>query len=117
MDYKFFFQNSIAIVTLTGDIGRKDKESLSNCTKEILEKELSSVVIVFKNVNAIETSVFRELTLLQHEIRRKNIDLWIVGMSMSIKVALIDKGVIRTQEIKSSLPEALEAINKAGLRN
>jgi hypothetical protein len=67
------------------------------------DQDFNSAMIFFKNVEAVEASVFRELTLLQHEIRQKKDRLHIVGLKSNLKAVLGEKGVIRGSEVIQDL--------------
>lgn len=112
MNFKIIEQREIAIVTISGNIGREDKESLASCTQELTKSPAKSVVIYFKNVTQIENLILRELTLLQHEMRQNNKRLRLVGLSLQLRSLLIEKGVIRSNELGTNLNEVIFSLNK-----
>lgn len=112
MKYKIISQNGISVLTLSGDISREDKEGLLACSTEIKNVETDSVVIYFKNVSSIDPQLHRELTLLQHELRKNNKRLQVVGLNLQLKTLLAEKGVIRSNEVGASLNEVLSSLGK-----
>lgn len=112
MKYNIVAQKNIAVLTLSGNIGKEDKESLGTCSKELLESDADSVVLYFKNVTQIEAMILRDLTLLQHEIRQRK-RLKVVGLNLQLKTFLSDKGVIRSNELGSNLSEVLFSLNNS----
>lgn len=112
MKYKIITQNGICILTLSGDISREDKETIITCTNEIKSVETDSVVIYFKNISSIDPQLHRELTLLQHELRKNNKRLKVVGLNLQLKTLLAEKGVIRSNEMGVSLEEVLSSLGK-----
>lgn len=111
MNYKIVSQKKIAVLTISGNIGKDDKDSLINCSKELLENDSDSVVLYFKNVTSIEAIILRELTLLQHEIRQKK-RLKVVGLNLQLKNYLAEKGVIRSNELGANFNEVIFDLNK-----
>ena len=111
MNYKIVSQKKIAVLTISGNIGKDDKDSLMNCSKELLEDDSESVVLYFKNVTSIESIILRELTLLQHEVRQKK-RLKVVGLNLQLKTFLTEKGVIRSSEVGANFNEVIFTLNK-----
>jgi hypothetical protein len=99
MNYKITTHNNVCVVAISGNISREDRDSLVKCIEEIKDQDFNSAMIFFKNVEAIEVAVFRELTMLQHEIRQKKDRLHLVGLKNTLKIALGEKGVIRGNEV------------------
>lgn len=112
MDYKIITKNNIYIVTLSGNLERKDKDLLTACSKELEEANAKSIVLHFKNVTSIDPLMLRDLTLFQHEIRKRNVRLKIVGLNLQLKTLLSEKGVIRSNEIEANLSEVLFSLSK-----
>lgn len=109
MEYKIINQKSVSIIAFAGDITRHDKEVLEKCLKEVLDLKAELMIILFKNVNLVEPIAFRDLTLIQHEARKKSNELKVVGLNLNVKNILSMGGVIRLTEVKRSLDEALAA--------
>ncbi len=109
MKHKLINQMNVSILTISEDIAKEDGPLLAACAKELAEKKSTLTIINFKEVNNIEAVVLRELTVLQHAIRKSESDLKIVGLKPAVKSYLIEKGIIRQSEIKASLDEALRA--------
>lgn len=107
MEYKIINQKNVSILSIQGDITRHDRENLEKCVQEVIGLEPTLMVLLFKNVNLVEPVTFRDLTLIQHETRKKNAQLRVVGLSLAMKNTLSSGGVIRLAEFKNSLDEAL----------
>jgi anti-anti-sigma regulatory factor len=112
MNYKIVSQNHISIVTIDGELSRGDKEILINCTNEIKDSDTGFVVINFKNVPLVDPQLHRELTMLQHEIRKNGKTLKVVGLNLQLKTMLVSKGVIRSNELGPSLKDLLSSFQK-----
>lgn len=91
MKYKLIEKNKVLIIAVEGNIGREDKDLLVNCTKEILGKEI---------------------TLLQHEIRKKKLLVKVVGLTLPMKVLLRGRGVIRSNETFKDIKDVLISLTK-----
>lgn len=113
MNYKIVTLNNVSILMISGNIGKDDKEALNSCSNELLTTEAASVILYFKNVTSIEVPALRELTLLQHEIRKTK-TLKVVGLNLQLKTYLTEKGVIRGNELGTNLNEVLFSLNKPG---
>ncbi len=98
---------------MSGDISKDDRDSLTQCLKELQELKSDAIIINFKNVNAIEVPAHRELALIQHEIRQKKI-LKVVGLNSQLRTYLGEKGIIRSHEVGTSLNDVLAAMIKVG---
>lgn len=107
MKHKLINQKNVSILTISEDIVKEDGPALEACARELSEKKSILTIINFKEVNSIEAVVLRELTVLQHEIRKSESVLKIVGLKPAVKNYLIEKGIIRQSEIKATLDEAL----------
>ena len=101
MNYRIKSHNNVCVVTLNGDIGRDDRDSLLACAEEIKKEDFQSAILLFQNVTSVEVGAYRELTLLQHEIRQKRDRLHVVGLKGELKEDLGEKGVIRFKELKN----------------
>ena len=108
-DYRIIFQNDVLIVTFKGMISKETKDRMQNCLQEIIALEPKLSVLVFKDVPAVDMPIFRELTMIQQEIRKKGGKLFITGLSVSLKNYLIEKAIVRNGELKNSLEEALSS--------
>lgn len=109
MDYQIINKSNVSIIAIQGDITRHDKQCLEKCFQEICRLQSTLMILLFKNVSVVEPGAFRDLTLIQHETRKRNAELRIVGLNSSVKNTLSSGGVIRLCEIKNSLDEALSA--------
>lgn len=110
MKHKLINQKNVSILTISEDILKEDAPLLIACTKELAETKSTLTIINFKEVNNIDHIVLRELTLMQHEIRKAESILKIVGLKPLIKNFLLEKGIIRQSEVKSTLDEALRYV-------
>ncbi len=111
-EYKIASKNGVSILTIKGKLCKEAKDQLENCRQEILAANSTHMIIYFKDVTTIEPSVFREFTLLQQEIRKKNIPLYLTGLDNSTKQYLIDRAVVRLSEFKKSLQEIFDEMAK-----
>lgn len=100
MNYRIKSHNNVCVVTLNGDIGRGDRDGLLACAEEIKKEDFQSAILLFQNVTSIEIGAYRELTMLQHEIRQKRDRLHVVGLKGGLKEDLGGKGVVRMSELK-----------------
>lgn len=112
-EYKIASKNGVSLVTLKGKLCKEAKSQLENCLQEIMSANASHLILYFKDNTTIEPGVFREFTLLQQEIRKKNIPLYLTGLDASTKQYLLDRAVVRLNEIKKSLQDIFEEMGKA----
>ncbi|MFP5386740.1 MAG: STAS domain-containing protein [Bacteriovoracia bacterium] len=112
MKYKTINQNNVCILTISGDLTRDDSEILTTCSNEVKSAEAAIVVIFFKNVSVIDPLLFRDLTMLQHDLRKKGKKIYIAGLNVQLKTTLSEKGVIRGGEVFASLNEVLITLSK-----
>lgn len=112
MNYKITSQSGISVVTFQGGIEKGDKEALTQCAQDLLTDDVKSVVLFFKEVDNIDNIALRDLTLLQHNIRQKNIPIRLTVSNNMIKTLLIDKGVVRTSELSNTISEAILAASR-----
>ena len=107
MEYKIITQKNVSVLSFSGDITRHDRESLEKLYEEVSGIQCEKAVLVFKNTNLVETITFRDLTMIQHEFRKKNAAVKIVGLPLMLKNTLSEGGVIRLAEVRNSLEDAL----------
>lgn len=107
-DYKIILQNEVLILILAGKLGKESKSRLEACGQELKELNHKFAVIIFKDTSTVEMVIFRELILIQQELRKKS-DLAIVGLNKQLRLYLNEKAVIRLHEVKNSLEEALKS--------
>lgn len=110
-EYKLIQQSRVSVITLKGRIGKDAKEHLEQCRKDIEELDADIIILLFKDVPVVDPAVFREVTLIQQDIRKKNIQLYLVGLSNTVKNYLNDRAIIRLSEVKNTLEEILSAKN------
>lgn len=107
MNYRIQTHNSVCVITINGDIRRDDRERLLQCAEEIRPLEFQSAILLFQQVDVIEMGVYRELTMLQQEIRQKREKLRLIGLKYTLKCVLGEKGIIRFGELIDDLKEVI----------
>lgn len=110
--YKLIEKNPVTIVTFQGRMNKDAKESLLKCHQDMNEVQSGNVIFFFKDVQAVDHIIFRELTMVQAELRKKGKNIFVVGLSTSLKQFLTEKGIVRLAEVKSSLDEAIRSLNE-----
>lgn len=108
--YKLIEKSPVTIVTFQGRMNKDAKEPLLKCHEDMNQLQSGNVIFFFKDVQAVDNIIFRELTLVQTELRKKGINIFVVGLSSSLKQFLTEKGIVRLGEIKGSLDEAIRSI-------
>lgn len=106
-EYKLIHQSHVSVITLKGRIGKDARELLEQCRKEIESVDAEVVILLFKDVPSVDPAVFREFTLIQQDIRKKNTQLYLIGLSNTIKNYLNERAIIRLNEVRNSLEEVL----------
>lgn len=107
-DYKITTKNNVTIVTFSGKINMESKSQLQACREELFSEQAQLVIFYCKDVTVVEPCVFRDFTLLQHDIRQKRIELFVAGLDNHTKQYLVDRAVIRLDESKKTLLEVFE---------
>jgi anti-anti-sigma regulatory factor len=107
-EYKITSKNNVTIVNFSGKINKESKPQLQACREELVSHTSSMVIFYCKDVTVVEPCVFRELTMLQHEIRQKRIELYVAGLDSTTKQYLVDRAVIRLDESKKTLLDVFE---------
>lgn len=107
--YKFVNKNELVIVTLKGKLVKDSQEMLVKCTDEFLQLESRLIILYFKEVSSIDKTVHRQLALLQQEARKSK-RLFLCGLNSALKQELLEKGIIRLNEVKGSLEEVLREL-------
>ena len=111
-EYKITSRNCISVITFKRKITKESKDQLEKCRQAILSEDSSLVNLYFKEVPGIDATVFREVILLQQDIRKKNIPLYVTGLDNATKQYLIDRAVVRLSEFKKSLNEIFGELAK-----
>lgn len=106
-DFKTITKGDVKLMIFSGKLGKDCLGQLETCRKELGSSSAKIAVIHFKNVTAIDHCTYRDLVLLQQEIRKLNTNLFVTGLDTSQKQALLDKAVIRQSEIRKGLEEIL----------
>jgi len=112
-DYKLISKNDVTIISFSGHINKDCKDLLETCRQEIISDSAKMIVLYFEDVTSVEPCVFREFTIIQHEIRLKKIELFITGLNSPTRKFLIDHAVIRLNEIRKNLSDVFEDKIKA----
>lgn len=107
--YKVVNKNELVIVTLKGKLVKDSQEMLEKCTKEFAQLESKLVILYFKEVSSIDKTVHRQLALLKQEARKSK-RLFLCGLNSVLKQELLEKGIIRFNEVKGSLEEVLKEL-------
>jgi anti-anti-sigma regulatory factor len=107
--YKVVNKNDLVIVTLKGKLEKSSQEMLVKCTEEFLQIESKLVILYFKEVSSIDKTVYRQLALLQQEARKSK-RLFLCGFNSALKQELLEKGIIRFNEVKRNLEEVLKEL-------
>lgn len=110
IEYKIVDNNGVSIVSLKGNISRNAKSVFDACKNELTESHSKVVIFYFKDVTGFEHVALRELVILLHETRKNNQRVLITGLTAILKKDLCEKGVIRLEEIKASLEDALKQL-------
>jgi len=108
--YRIIEKNAVVVVTLHGKITKEAKDGLSRCHQELQKVQSKNVIFFFKDVSSVDHIVFRDLTLIQSDVRKNGLSVVVTGLSTSLKQFLNEKGVIRINEVKASLEEALKTL-------
>lgn len=107
-EYKIIEKKDFVVMTFKGRIAKEAKKALEECIKEVESFESKTFVLLFKEVSGFDQSTSREFSLLLQEIRKKNTRLYLVGLNLSLKLELSDRGLIRLKEVRNSLEEVFK---------
>lgn len=108
-----YFINSkkhILVVTFKGKAKRADASIFTDCLKEVASSTAEKIIFNLAGVQDISNDAFPYFSNMQLSLRDKNKSILVCGIATSLKSALIERGVIRTNEIVPSLVEALQKI-------
>ncbi|MCM2348582.1 MAG: hypothetical protein NDI69_01085 [Bacteriovoracaceae bacterium] len=106
---KLITRNDLSVIAFKGRMSKEAREELKKCQEEILNSESKIIILLFKDLITVDMAVYRELTMLQQEIRKAK-QLYLVGFNKALKQLLIEKGIIRLNEVKETLEDALKSI-------
>lgn len=109
-EYRFEKQNYLIVVLFKGHLKKDSREALVKCTQELSQIESDAVILHFNEVTVIEPIIFRELSILQAEIRKTK-KLFLCGFTQIQKQILLDKAIIRFNELRSNLTDVIEDVN------
>ncbi len=112
MNFKILNQNAICVVTFNGDMLKADREVLSECSQNLKAIDCNAVILYFKNVSAIDPAVYRSLILVQFELRQRQLKLRATGLGLQLKTQLIEKGVMRSNELYPTLNDVITDLNR-----
>lgn len=93
-NYKIMTKNNFVIVTFRGQMNKQAKAQLEACLQDLLVFESKVIILLFKDVLAIDVSVLREIAFIQQEIRKKNRKLFLTGLKGSLKHFFMAKGLL-----------------------
>jgi hypothetical protein len=110
MDYKIVQQKKVVVVAFTGNLSGEDRDRMLACASELERIKGSVVIFYFRNTQVVEPVVFRDLTQLQHQLRKRMMEVYHAGLNLQLKLTLSEKGVIRLSEVKGSLGEVLSGL-------
>ena len=109
--YSITSRGKVGLIVFQGRLSKDTKAALEQCQKEFLDLPISYAIIYFKEVPGIDPIIFREVILLQQEIRKKKYPLCVVGLESSLKTYLFDRAVIRQAETRKDLEEAIQSFS------
>lgn len=109
-EYKIVKKNDVSIITFKGKISKDSKEKLSVLQEELSSEKNNITIFHFKDVPTIDAIAFREISLIQLEARKNAGQVFLTGINSALKNYLNERGVIRLNEVRGSLEEALKAI-------
>lgn len=109
-DYKVINKTSITVIVFSGKLTKESLPQLENCRKGLTTISPKTLVLHFKNITGVEHTTFRELTMLQQDIRKSNIELYVTGLDSQNKQLLLEKAVIRLSETRKGLEEILGSL-------
>lgn len=107
-EYNIKSKNGFTVVTWVGPMTKESREQLEQCHQELLVIQENVIILYFKEVLSLDATVFRTLTMLQQDLRKKNRSVNLVGLCSAKKQLLLEKGIVRISEIKPSLEEAFK---------
>lgn len=107
-DYKLTSSKLATILTFKGQICKDSLDKLEQCRGDIVPLGPKLFIIYFKDVTSVEAAAYRQLTIIQQEIRKKS-TLLVVGLSSELKGLLTENAIVRQSELKRSLEDALKA--------
>lgn len=105
-EYRFVKQNHLVLAILKGKLKKDSREALVKCTQELFQLESEAIILYFKEVTINEPVVYRELAILQAEIRKTK-KLFLCGFTQAQKQVLLDKAIVRFNELRSELSDAI----------
>ncbi len=107
-DWKITSKFGFEVITLSGKITKDARDPLQTCREEVLSSRSKTFILFFNDVPSIDQTVFRDLTILQQEIRKKRVELYLVGLGNELRQQLIAKGIVRVGELRRSLEEVVQ---------
>lgn len=111
--YSIAQQKEFFVVSFIGILNGRAGKKIEECLARLQESECRYLILNFKDATQIEPTAYRFLVQLQHSIRK--FDGKVVrscGVNTAWKTMLIDNGIIRGNEITSSIKSALVEMNK-----
>lgn len=110
--FRYFLseKRSILVVALNGSLAKSDASAFRECSKEVSERPMRSVVLSFRTGGVIDPALIPELAMLCKRVRDKPAELRLCGLGREARKALADSGILLNQELFSSLVEALRSL-------
>ena len=110
LQYKVLVKEDYIFITFKGRITKESKEALKSCLEQSLTSGASNVVMIMKDINAIDLSMNRDFTLFQHELRHNKKNIYLVGLKLLLKEDLSSRGLVRIHEVKNNLEEVIQIV-------
>lgn len=111
-----YFLNSkkhVLVVSFTGLAKKTDTECFEKCLEEVLASSAKNIIINLAGVKDLSSDVFNAFSNMQLKIREKDKQIYVCAVSTPLRLALLERGIIRSTEIFSNLIEALQKIISA----
>lgn len=108
LGYFISHKEALVVASLKGAIGPGSAATLEKCVQEILEKDPKLVVLHLGEIVNFEKECYRGLIQLQKEIRDHGATLHVTGLDDKNKHVLSTKAVVRAEELRESLKDALK---------
>lgn len=114
VEYSVIRNGAILIVWLTGDLYHGAQESLDACWLEVdTDTDIRFVFLDLGRLGSVNADAIPAFTKFQKQIRAKQIELRVCGMSDELKERLAKKGVLRLDEVSANLKTALANVGRS----
>lgn len=110
--FSYFFNSKkhILVVSFTGIAKKADLECFQHCSSEILKTQATNIIINLAGVKDFSNDVFLAFGQMQKTARENGKNIFICAISTPLRLALLERGIIRAPEIMPSLIEVLQKI-------